>query len=143
MVLESFKKSHFHVKIRKEGKGRVPKGLGQQSEQLNPNGEEGSDGELESFGCQPVVMEHSEFEPATGGGIARAATACWSLENGDAVVGFLSSLSPFGVLFLLLPIYSLVRWLLGPCLNAACRFPSKGITYMREPQSGTDSNPRH
>jgi hypothetical protein len=143
MVLESFKKSHFHVKIRKEGKGRVPKGLGQQSEQLNPNGEEGSDGELESFGCQPVVMEHSEFEPATGGGIARAATACWSLENGDAVVGFLSSLSPFGVLFLLLPIYSLVRWLLGPCLNAACRFPSKGITYMREPQSGTDINPRH
>ncbi|CAK9190388.1 unnamed protein product [Sphagnum troendelagicum] len=86
MVLESFKKSHFHVKIRKEGKGRVPKGLGQQSEQLNPNGEEGSDGELESFGCQPVVMEHGEFEPATGGGIARAATACWSLENGDAAV---------------------------------------------------------
>lgn len=91
MLLESFKKSHFHVRIGRKGDGTKQQDMTGRSEQLGLSDEEGSDREniMTSHGCKAVVMEDGEFQPATAGGVARAATSCWSLGNGDVVVSSL------------------------------------------------------
>jgi hypothetical protein len=91
MLLESFKSSHFHVKIGRKGRD-ISVSQTVESEHTGLLDEEGSDGEstAAALGCKTVVNEDGEFESTRAGGVARAATSCWSLGNGDVVVGFFS-----------------------------------------------------
>jgi len=85
MLLESFKNSHFHVKIGRKADVK-PKDSGD---------EEGSDRDSPAipYGCRPVVTEDGKFEPLSAGGLARGSTSCWSLQNGDVVVSYHAILS--------------------------------------------------
>lgn len=89
MLLESFKGSHFHVKIGRKGRD-ISVSQTVESVHLGLLDEDGSDGEntAAALGCKTVINEDGEFESTRAGGVARAATSCWSLGNGDVVVGF-------------------------------------------------------
>uniref|UniRef100_A0A7I4BA18 Uncharacterized protein n=1 Tax=Physcomitrium patens TaxID=3218 RepID=A0A7I4BA18_PHYPA len=92
LLLESFQKSHFHVKVGKRADGIATKpkdGVGrpeQSEEDLSDEDGPDTDSPGTAYGCKPVVTEDGKFEPFTTGGLARGATSCWSLRNGDVVV---------------------------------------------------------
>lgn len=94
ILLESFKNSHFLVKIGRKGGRSDKQAVGGQPEQLECSDDEVLDKErtATAHGCKPVIMEDGHFESKGAGGVAREATSCCSLENGDVVVG----LSPRG-----------------------------------------------
>lgn len=77
MLLESFRNSHFHVKIGKKA-----------ADASNSQDSEDEDGDIPAIphGCRPVFTEDGKFEPLSAGGLARGSTSCWSLQNGDVVV---------------------------------------------------------
>lgn len=89
MLLESFKNSHFHVKIGKRAEATA-------TELQDSGDEEGPDEETPAIphGCRPVVTEDGKFEPLAAGGLARGSTSCWSLKNGDVVVSNYRAILP-------------------------------------------------
>lgn len=94
ILLESFKNSHFLVKIGRTVGRSDKQAVGGQPEQLECSDDEVSDKEktATAHGCKAVIMEDGHFESKGAGGVAREAISCCSLENGDVVVG----LSPRG-----------------------------------------------
>lgn len=89
ILLESFRNSHFLVKIgRKEARSDTLT-VGGQLEQSECSDDEVLDKKKAATanGCKPIVMEDGHFESKGAGGVAREVTSCCSLENGDVVVG--------------------------------------------------------
>ncbi|BFI31740.1 hypothetical protein MPTK2_3g24570 [Marchantia polymorpha subsp. ruderalis] len=90
MLLESFRKSHFYVRIM-SGQDELPLGKkktvpeGSLSVSISTKGVE-EQNKRGTSGGTPVVMERGKFNPHTAGGVARNAVTCTPLANGDIVV---------------------------------------------------------
>lgn len=125
MLLESFKSSHFHVKIGRKGhRISVPQVV--ESGPLGLLHEEESDGEntAAALGCRTVLTEDGTFESTRAGGVARAATSCWSLGNGDVVVGLFILAVVVYILFTIIVVVKdiAVFVLYGPSLGGYLKF---------------------
>ncbi|GLJ50540.1 hypothetical protein SUGI_1076840 [Cryptomeria japonica] len=94
IILESFRNSHFFVRIAKLDeplwhKRTVSDPFSESSEFVD--GKESAD-RLEvpktsqRHNCIPAVLEGGKFDPSSAGGVARNAVQCCSLSNGDVVV---------------------------------------------------------
>lgn len=93
IILESFRNSHFFVRI-----ARTDEPLWHKrsltdpfSESESVNGKESADRlevpkTIQRHNCIPAVLEGGKFDPSSAGGVARNAVKCCSLSNGDVVV---------------------------------------------------------
>ncbi|KAL2633965.1 hypothetical protein R1flu_005444 [Riccia fluitans] len=90
MLLESFRKSHFNVRVIR-GEDELQLENTKTETDGSTKGKVSSKISMESsrtvtVGDNPVLMERGRFNPYAAGGLARNAVACTSLANGDVVV---------------------------------------------------------